>query len=195
MKKSIIFSLALVIISVISANAQGFQLGIKGGANINKIDGRALTDEFKYGYSLGGFAVIKINKHIGIQPEVLWNQFQTKSGHTANDVYNDLSIDNNISLNYLSIPLLLNLSPSKIISFQVGPQYGILINQSQTTVDNAKNAFKKGDFSMIGGVQLNLAWIKLGARYFVGLNNLYDLGNEDKWKNQGFQFYVGIKII
>ena len=195
MKKSIIFSLALVIISVISANAQGFQLGIKGGANINKIDGRALTDEFKYGYSLGGFAVIKINKHIGIQPEVLWNQFQTKSGHTANDVYNDLSIDNNISLNYLSIPLLLNLSPSKIISFQVGPQYGILINQSQTTVDNAKNAFKKGDFSMIGGVQLNLAWIKLGARYFVGLNNLYDLGNEDKWKNQGFQFYVGVKII
>ena len=195
MKKSIIFSLALVIISVAGVRAQGFQLGIKGGVNINKIDGRALTDEVKYGYSLGGFMVVKLNKYFGIQPEVLWNQYQTRTTTDASSISSYLPNDNNIKLNYLSIPLLLNISPSKLLTFQVGPQFGILINNSEPLIDNSKDAFKKGDFSMIGGAQLNLAWFKLGARYFIGLNNIYDLGNEAKWTNQGVQVYVGIRII
>ncbi len=195
MKKSIIFSLSLVIISVASVNAQGFQLGVKGGVNINKIDGRALTDEVKYGYSLGGFMAIKLNKTFGIQPELLWNQYQAQTTGNAYAINSYLPNGNNITLNYLSIPLLLNISPSKLLTFQIGPQFGILINNNEPLDDNAKNAFKKGDFSMVGGAQLNLAWFKLGARYFIGLNNIYDLGDEDKWTNKGVQIYAAIRII
>jgi hypothetical protein len=195
MKKSIFFSFALMVICVAGAQAQGFQLGVKGGANIYKIDGTALNDQFKYSYSIGGFAVIKLSKHVGIQPEVLWNEYQTRTTTDANTVYSDLWTDKNITLNYLSIPLLLNLSPAKIITFQIGPQFGILINQSQTFATNTADAFKKGDFSMIGGVQLNLAWFKLGARYVVGLNNISDVPNTNTWKSQGFQAYIGVKII
>jgi hypothetical protein len=176
MKKSIIFSLSLVIISVVSANAQGFQLGVNG-------------------YSLGGFLALKITKHIGIQPEVLWNQYQLQTTTDASSVNSYLPNGNNIKLNYLTIPILLNITPAKILTFQIGPQFGILINNNEPLTDNSKDAFKKGDFSMVGGAQLNLAWFKLGARYFIGLNNIYDLGNEDKWTNQGVQIYVGIRII
>lgn len=193
--KSIVLSLALITMAFVSARAQGFQLGIKGGANIYKVDGVALNNEFKYGYSLGGFAVLNLSKHIGIQPEVLWNEYQTSTTSDANTVYTDLWTNKNITLNYLSIPILLNISPAKIITFQLGPQFGILINQSQTFATNGKDAFKKGDLSMLGGVQLNLAWIKLGARYVVGLNNISDVPNVNSWKSQGLQLYVGVKII
>ncbi len=198
--KSVILSVMLIMIMAVGANAQGFELGIKGGANFSKVTDNgnyqsALTNEFKFGYSLGAFAILNFNKHIGIQPELLWNEYQTHTTVNANDVYTDLWNDKNINLNYLTVPVLLNLSPSKIITFQVGPQFGILINQSQTLVNNAKDAFKKGDFSMVGGVQLNLGWVKLGARYVVGLNNISDLPSTNSWKNQGAQAYLGFKIL
>jgi len=193
--KSIIFSLVLIIAGFVDANAQGVQLGAKGGINFSQFDGRSLDQEYKFGYSLGGFAEINFSKHFGIQPELLWNEYQARTATDANTVYEDLSNGTNISLNYLSIPILLAFKPSKLITFHLGPQFGILINESQTLVDNSKNAFKTGDLSILAGAQLNLAWFKLGARYAIGLNNIDDLGSQDSWKSKGFQVYVGVRII
>jgi len=174
--------------------AQGFHLGIKGGANIVKIDGESFNQEFKFGYSLGGFAEININKTWGIQPELLWNQSRTTTSTTFQQLY--LGVANqDISLNYLSIPILLTYRPVPLLSLEAGPQFGILINQNDNLFGNGKKAFKDGDFSILGGAQLNLGGFRFGARYFVGLNNLNDVGNSDSWKNQGFQLYVGIRII
>ncbi|MBS1917127.1 MAG: PorT family protein [Bacteroidetes bacterium] len=198
--KSLLVSFLLTIIIAGSSYAQGFQLGVKGGVNVFKVtdnggSSSALNNEFKFGYSLGGFAVLNLSKHVGIQPELIWSEYQTRTADDANTVYTDLWNSHNISLNYLTIPVLLNLSPSKILTVQVGPQFGVLINQSQTFVNNAKDAFKKGDFSMVGGVQLNLAWFKVGGRYVVGLSNISDVPNTNQWKNQGFQLYLGFRII
>ncbi|MEY5033845.1 MAG: hypothetical protein RL447_223, partial [Bacteroidota bacterium] len=67
-----IFLIAFLLITSV-ASAQ-FDLGIKGGINVNKIDGVSFKDEFKYGYHLGGFAAIGLGKKFGLQPEVLYNQ-------------------------------------------------------------------------------------------------------------------------
>jgi hypothetical protein len=192
--KSIALSLFLVTMTVISGYAQGFHIGLKGGANIFKLDGRSFNDEFKFGYSLGGFAELNFNKSWGIQPELLWSQTNFRTASNFNSVvpggYNDVKG----SLNYLNIPILISYSPIKLISIQAGPQFGILLGQTNI-VSSAKDAFKKGDFSLLGGAQLNLGGFKLGARYFIGLNNLNDVRDDDKWKNQGFQVYVGFRII
>jgi hypothetical protein len=199
MKKSIILSLAIVIISAAAANAQGFQFGVKGGLNIFKIEDQGgtfsevLKNNYKYGFNVGGYATFNFSKHIGIQPEILWNEYHGNTNDYA--TYDNLWTDRDISLNYLSIPILLNLSPTKLITFQVGPQFGILINQSQTFATNSEDAFKKGDFSMVGGIQLNLKWLKLGGRYVIGLNNISDVANTNQWKSQGFQVFAGVKII
>ena len=192
--KSIALSFFLVTITVISGYAQGFHIGVKGGANIFKLDGRSFNDEFKFGYSLGGFAELNFNKTWGIQPELLWNQTNFRTASNFNSVVPDGYNDVKGSLNYLSIPILLSYRPIKLISIQAGPQFGILLGQTNI-VNNARDAFKKGDFSLLGGAQLNLGGFKLGARYFIGLNNLNDVQNDDKWKNQGFQVYVGFRII
>lgn len=171
-----------------------FQFGIKAGANITKIDGKSFRDEFNWGYHAGGFAIIKLSDHVQIQPEVLFNQFTTKTDTSLGSIFQGSNLKD-VKLNYLTIPILLNLSPSKALSFQVGPQYGILLDKSKTLVQNGKEAFKAGDFSLLGGVQLNIANFKLGARYFIGLSDINDATESEKWKNQGFQLSVGFRII
>jgi Outer membrane protein beta-barrel domain len=171
-----------------------FQLGVKGGANITKIDGKSFSNEFDYGYHAGAFAILKITNHIQIQPEVLFNQYSTKTDSALGNVVNVKNLKD-VKLNYLSVPLLLNITPAKFISFQFGPQFGILLDKHQSLFQNGKDAFSSGDLSMLAGLQLNLGALKVSGRYVVGLSNINDVSDSDKWKNQGFQLSVGIRII
>ena len=194
MKTKILGLLTIALVAGTISFAQG--VGFKAGATIKKIDGKGLKEEFQYGYSLGGFAELYFNNKWGIQPEVLWNQYQTQTTDDFDDVIPGGTSDlKGIKLNYLSIPLLLNFRPVQFITFQAGPQFGILINKEQGLLKNGQEAFSSGDFSMLGGVQLNVGKLKLGGRYQIGLNNINDIDNSTKWKNQGFQIYAGIKLL
>jgi hypothetical protein len=170
--------------------------GVKGGANLTKIDGQSFTDGFKTGYHLGGFAEIGFGGKLGIQPEVLFNQFKSTIANNADAVIGGFRADarnKDIKLNYLSIPILLNYKlVGNFLKLQVGPQFGILIDQDKTLVNNGMNAFKKGEFSLQGGLQARVAILYLTARYGVGLNNINDVTDQQKWKNQTVQFSVGI---
>lgn len=192
-KLSVLFALVFF---TQAAMAQ-LHLGIKGGVNITKVQGVAFRDEFRYGYHLGGFAEIGLGGRLGIQPEVLFNQYQTRADSSFSNVYqNSLHISNyqDVKLNYLSIPLLLNYKLGSLLSLQLGPQYGILIDQSKNLLQNGKAAFKNGDFSMVGGAQIHISKIRLQGRYFVGLNNISDINNQSKWNNQGFQLSLGLAL-
>ena len=196
MKKKF-FSLLILatIFSSVGFAQGGFHVGVKGGANIFKVDGKQFDDEYKFGYNLGAFAEIGLGKKWGLQPEVVWNQTNFRTGSEFDDLYNGGINNFKGKLNYLSIPLLLSFKPSKILTLQAGPQFGILLNKEEDLFTNGREAFKSGDFSMLGGVQLNIGGAKLGGRYVVGLSNINDIDNKEKWKNQGFQLYVGFRII
>ncbi len=195
MKKKFLALLVIGIAFITTASAQGFHVGIKAGTNMLKIDDKSFKDEFKFGYNLGGFAEINFTKKIGVQPEVLWSQSSYRTANNIDEVIPGTKADVAVKLNYLQIPLLLNYRPVKFLSLHVGPQFGILINQNNSMLQNGKDAFKKGDFSMLGGAQLNLGPLKAGARYVVGLTDINDISTQSKWKNQGFQLYVGLRII
>ncbi len=191
------FKLSSLILFVLLAQASmaQFTIGIKGGANIIKVDGKAFKDEFKYGYHLGGFLNIGLGGRLGIQPEVLFNQYQTKTDSSFSNIYqNVFANSSNIKLNYLSIPLLATYKLGSLLSLQAGPMFSILMDQNKNLVQNGKDAFKKGDFSMVGGAQLSIAKLKLSGRYVVGLNNINDIDNRDKWNAQGFQLSVGFGL-
>ena len=171
-----------------------FHVGAKAGVNMSKIDGQSFKESFDYGYHLGGFAEIGLGKKWALQPEVLFNQFNSKTTTEFSDIYQGESFKN-VTLNYLSIPLLLSYTPSGILSLQGGAQFGILMDNSKTLAKNGEEAFKNGDFSLLGGVQVNLGAFKVSGRYFVGLNNINDIDSKDKWRNQGFQLSLGFRII
>jgi len=174
-----------------------FNFGAKAGANITKIEGKSFKDEFRYGYHVGGFVEIGLGGKISVQPEVLFNQFQTRVDSTFKNVYSNalnFSENKNIKLNYLSIPIVLNYKLGNVISLHAGPQFGILLDQGETILENGKRAFDKGDLSMLGGVQLKITKIRLIGRYIVGLNNINDIDDQNKWKNQGFQLSLGLAL-
>ena len=178
------------------ARAQGFHIGVKAGANLFKVDGQSFNQEFEFGYAVGAFSEIYFTPNLGIQPEVMFNQTNYRTGTSFSDVYKVNGFDDvSGKLNYLSIPLLLSFRPIPFLSLLVGPQFGILLNPDEHLVNNAQEAFTKGDVSFIGGAQLNLAALKLGARYVVGLNNINNIqGSDVNWRNQGWQVYAGFRI-
>ncbi|MFY7840380.1 MAG: porin family protein [Lacibacter sp.] len=193
MKKTLV--ILLVAITASATSFAQFRIGPKLGANIGKIDGKGFDEQYKLGYHLGVFAEIPLGKKFGIQPEILWNQINSDTASGFNAIYANL--DENVKdpqLNYLSIPLLLSYKPSKFLSLQAGPQYGILLNKNKTFIDNGKEAFKNGDFSLLLGAQLNILSVRVYGRYAIGLNNINDLPNQDQWKTTGFQLGVGIGL-
>jgi hypothetical protein len=188
-----------LIASVIFTQAAMAQLnvGFKAGANISKIDGRSFKDEFSYGYLIGGFAEIGLGGKLSIQPEVLWNQYQTKTDSAFSHIYQNAfseATSGNVKLNYLSVPLVLNYKLGNVISLHAGPQFGILMDQNRNLLENGKEAFKSGDFSMVGGATLRVSKLRLTGRYVVGLNNINDIDNQDQWKSQAWQVTLGFAL-
>ncbi len=194
MKTKFLSLFAAVLLS--QAMMAQFHLGVKSGANITKVDGKSFKDEFRYGYHLGGFAEIRLGNKLVLQPEVLFNQYATRLDSNYKNVYEDVFDGNsNIKLNYLSVPVLLNYKlVGNFISLQAGPQFGVLLDQNKTLLQNGGNAFKSGDLSMLAGVLVRVGPMRINGRYAIGLNNISDIADDDKWKNQGFQVSVGLAL-
>lgn len=194
MKTKLLLLFAAVFVS--AASMAQFHLGIKGGANITKVEGKSFRDEFRYGYHLGGFAEIRMGNKFVLQPEVLFNQYATRLDSNFKAVYQDVFDGNsNIKLNYISIPIVINYKLiGSFLSLQAGPQFGILIDQSRTTLQNGADAFKKGDFSMLAGLNFKVGPMRINGRYAIGLNNISDITDDNKWNSQGFQVSVGLAL-
>jgi hypothetical protein len=195
--KSKIYLLIAIVLIVQSANAQ-FSIGAKVGANLNKIDGKSFKEEFNTSYHAGGFAIIGLGEKFSLQPEVLWNQTISKTDTSIKQIPSDAFSafkNGEVKLDYLSIPVLLNYKfIGNFLTLQAGPQFGILLNKDENLLKNGEQAFKSGDFSMVGGAQIKFSKFVGSARYVIGLNNISDIDNQDKWKNQGLQLSVGLSL-
>lgn len=189
----IVVLFSLTVMNTYSQQSKEFQAGLKAGANIFQVSGKPFDEEFRFGYHLGVFTYINIGNEWGVQPELLWSTIETRTGTNLDTLY-DLGNLTDISLNYLTIPILVTFTPTELLSLQAGPQFGILVNPHQTTVQNGADAFSSGDFSMLFGAQLNAGPVKGGIRYVIGLNNINDVSEQEKWINNGLQIYVGMRI-
>ena len=193
MKKTILSTL-VILMAAIATNAQSVNLGIKAGANLTKIDGVSFDDSYKLSYQAGGFAEIDFTKKFGIQPELLFSQTSYKTQSGTNPIYTNINKNTDVNLNYLTIPVLLRYNISSIVTLNLGPQFGILLNNNNTVLQNGQNAFKSGDFSVVSGVQLNISAFRIYGRYNIGLTNINDIDDKDKWKSQQIQLGIGFKL-
>lgn len=191
MKKKFLPLIILVLISS-SLFSQGLTFGIKGGANMGKIDGQSFKDEYNLGYHVGAFVTIGAGKW-AIQPEVLFNQVNTDTASDFNQI-TQLHNVGKIQLQYLSIPIMLNYNLSNILAIQAGPQFGILMDKSKNLVQNGKDAFKTRNFSMAAGLQLKVSKLRVYGRFVGGLSDLNNLENKDTWKVQMIQVGIGIGL-
>lgn len=194
MKIRIIALIAVCLSGTYTASSQGINIGIKGGATVYKIDGLSFSDQFNWGYHLGGVAELMFTKKFGIQPEVLFNQSNTQTGFTFDTLYRSINPGTlkDVKLNYLSIPVLLTWRPTSFISFQAGPNFSVRMSKDRTLLQDGAEAFKSGNVSLLGGVQLNILSFRIYGRYGVGLTNLNNIDTQDKWNSRAAQLGVAM---
>jgi hypothetical protein len=172
--------------------SQGLTFGLKAGANMGKISGHSFKDEYNLGYHAGAFVTIG-GKKWAIQPEVLFNQVNTDTATSFSEItgFNNIS---KVQLHYLSIPIMVNYNISNILALQFGPQFGILMNKNENLVQNGKDAFKSGDFSLAAGLQLKLLKFRVYGRFVGGTTDVNNLSSNDTWKVSTIQLGVGLAL-
>jgi len=68
------------------------------------------------------------------------------------------------------------------------------LDKSKSLVQNGKDAFKSGDFSLAAGLQLKVTKFRAYGRFVGGLTDLNNLNNNDTWKVQMIQVGVGLAL-
>lgn len=149
-----------------TAFSQGIELdlGVKGGANFSNIrDLKQLGLQAKEGFNAGVFAGVKFSDRIGLQADVLYSQQGADFGTTGN-----------FDLTYVNIPIVLKYYIVKNEGFnvQIGPQYGILIDDNISAVIGGVEKKVEANDSDISGV------IGFGYDFAFGLHidGRYNLG-------------------
>jgi hypothetical protein len=202
--KKLILSFAVVLAASTfvlgqTADLVPIQLGIKAGANLSTINGQSFNSEYRLNYLLGGYLTFNLSNSIGIQPELEFSQVSAVTSSNFNNIYGDFgpSITNNPHLQYMSIPVLLNLG-GKILKFQVGPQYSVLMNGNESFWANGRQAFTGNDVDLDAGIWINLPLhLNVSARYIFGLSNINDINsnyNGDTWNSRQVQLAVGFRL-
>jgi len=191
--KTTILLIAVCLFAGTAAFSQSFSIGLKGGANLGKIQGHTFKDEFSLGYHAGAFATIGFSKKFAIQPEILFNQINNDTTTNFSDVFKVKNISS-IKLKYLSIPVLFNYNIDKFIAIQAGPQFSILMNENDNLLKNGQNAFQSGEFSVVGGIQLKILNFRAYGRYVGGLTDINHITSSGAWKASAFQLGVGFAL-
>ena len=174
-----------------------FRFGVKGGLNINKITGKSYNEGFNYNFQAGAFMQFNFSSRLGLQPEVNFVQVKSEFTNDATDIYDGLFLGGNqrkATLNYLEVPVLLNvnLGTSKRVKIQVGPAYGGLLKQTVDSLKAQRDLYKNAEWSAIGGLWIQLPLINIGARYKLGLTDINAVDNQQTWKNQAIQIFIGL---
>ncbi len=183
-------------------NREKLQFGLKAGLNYSNVydaNGDAFKTDAKFGAAGGIFLSIPIGKYFGIQPGAMVSQ----KGFKGTGMILGSEYDFTRTTTYLDFPLLFELKPSEFFTLVAGPQYSYLLNQKDVFTSSAasysqeqefKNEnFRKNVFGVVGGLDINLKHIVLGARVGWDLQNNNSDGSSSTpyYKNVFFQGTVG----
>ena len=204
MKKTL-FAVAALILMASTITAQEIHIGLKAGINYSNIydsQNKEYSADGKVGFAAGGFLNIPLGNMLGIQPEILFSQkgFQATSSVLGSDVTLKRTT------NYIDLPIFLAIKPSEMLTILVGPQYSYLISQKDIFTNPISDVIVNQDFNtdnirrntlcLVGGVDINLSNIVLGAR--VGLdmynNNGDGTSTTPRYKNVWAQATVGFRL-
>jgi hypothetical protein len=163
---------AMTALYSVSVNGQT-TIGVKGGVSIANVDTKDVPNNGykpRVGVHEGIYVNRMFNKYFAIQPEVLF------SGEGQRYVYN--SVEHTWVLNYIQIPLMLQVYPIKELYLEAGPQVGLLVSSRDkiTNVDHhpdMKANFATAQFSIATGIGFKLVdRVTIYGRYNFGLTDI-----------------------
>jgi hypothetical protein len=208
MKKLSLLVVAIFAIGAVQAQSVG--LGIKGGLNFPNAEALGIADGVTIedakgasGYHFGLFASAKI-AILEVQPEVLYS-FQSFeydfSDATVPGVVETATQD----FHYVTIPVIIKISPVPILNLQVGPQFGMLLSANQigdiagnsNTSVSIKDELTSSDIGLNFGIGADLPFgLQAHARYVLGLSDVNQESPADiKVNNSMIQVSIGYAFL
>jgi hypothetical protein len=192
MKKLLLFT--VLPICFFASAQQKLGIGIKIGQNLTSVNSVAV-DRHSASYHGGLTFQVGLTDKISLAPEVLLSQTKLATNPSIATILGDNTFKpETYHLNYLLLPLLVQVKPFSGLLLQAGPQYGILIDQKKDGIENAQIAFNQGEFSFVGGAKANLGGFFIYGRYVVGLQDISALQDQAKWKTTQWQLGIGMNL-
>ncbi|WP_106791278.1 porin family protein [Aquimarina sp. Aq78] len=186
MRKTVLFTVILLIFVALKSQSQEITYGVRLGANLSSISSDDIPEDLKdsrFGIVAGFLAEVPINQKWSIQPE-----FQYSS--LGND-------DESLRIDYLQLPILLKYNFTELFNVHIGPQVGLKIWEweDNSTVETNFNTF---NLSAVAGIGVRITEnFFADLRYGFGVSNVID--DEDipggaKGSNRNIQLSFGYKL-
>jgi hypothetical protein len=188
------------------SSALDIQLGVKIGANLSNVydtQGEDFTADPKLGLAGGVFVGIPIGSFLGIQPELLFSQ----KGYKGSGSFLGSQYKYSRTSNFIDLPIFVALKPVSAVTILAGPQFSYLIKETykfenalinideEQVFDN--DNIRKNILCLVGGVDINLNQLVIGARLGFDLQNNKGDGTSTtpRYKNIWVQTTVGFRFI
>jgi len=199
--KKLIFSIVFLTAGWITSHAQTFNLGVKAGVNLAKINADFANEENRLGYQVGAWARIG-GASFYVQPEAYIGSKGNKFISFTNNNNTEVAAEGKVKFTTLDIPVLLGTKfGSNKLNFRVmaGPVISFVLDenssfnsayQQATDFDNYKNQA----LGVQAGAGVDVGSISVDLRYEAGLSNI---SKSEKYtqKPNLFQLSLGFKIL
>lgn len=199
--KKLIFSIIFLTIGWATAQAQTFNLGIKAGVNLAKINADFASEENRLGYQIGAWARIG-GASFYVQPEAYIGSKGNKFISFTNNSNTEVAAEGKVKFTTLDIPVLLGTKfGAKNLNFRLmaGPVLSLVLDDSSTFSSAYQQAtdfsnYKNQAFGVQAGAGVDVGSISVDLRYEAGLTNI---SKSEKYtqKPNLFQLSLGFKIL
>eukprot|EP01012_Entosiphon_sulcatum_P064767 TRINITY_DN93613_c0_g1_i1.p1 TRINITY_DN93613_c0_g1~~TRINITY_DN93613_c0_g1_i1.p1 ORF type:complete len:201 (-),score=22.44 TRINITY_DN93613_c0_g1_i1:56-658(-) len=199
--KKIIFSIVFLTLGWATSKAQTFNLGVKAGVNLAKLNSDFASEENRLGYQIGAWARIG-GASFYVQPEAYIGSKGNKFISIQQDNGNEVSAEGKVKFTTLDVPVLFGTKfGAKNLNFRVmaGPVISFILDenstfssayQQATDFSNYKNQALGAQF----GAGVDVGSISVDLRYEAGLSNI---SKSEKYSQKPnlFQLSLGFKIL
>jgi hypothetical protein len=179
--------------------------GLKVGVNRSNVyneSGEAFAAERKQGYAAGFYVALPLGGLFGFQPEMV---LQQKGFEGSGVILGDRYVISRTTT-HLDFPLQLQFKPFKWFTFLVGPQYSVLLKQTDSFGFDGnsvaqRQAFdsedpRRGTLGTILGIDLNFGHLVLSGRsgWDVDDNPKSGTGLTPGYRNRWLQGTIGYRF-
>lgn len=196
MKKSVLCLCSILVVFV--SQAQHFHFGITSSYNPTKIKGDGMSSTLTPGLTIGTYAEWRMAQRLSLQPEVTYTEKNVVTSDDFKDVYPETSFaffKQNVSLYYLSVPLLINYHLNDKWKIYMGPQWSYRLNTKEALLRDGQSAFKRRDVGLAAGVQVQLEALKIFGRYVYGIRKINNINDYHSWYSRSIEIGAGWRFL
>ena len=169
--------LTVLVLAGTQLSAQSFQLGIKGGGNLSDFLSAQQPNQTSFsalaGWNAGVFVNFWLGNHFAIAPEVLYTTAGAGIKTTATDGNSMVTVNNNLHLRYVSIPLMAKLRFTGGFYIEAGPEVSLNVSSSDWEDQSVQHLTNNAELGAAAGIGYQSPiGLGVGLRYTAGLTTV-----------------------